>query len=57
MEFTKFGYYKLTYRRCHSSSDVDKYFTGRKSSIASRLELKTKDSDELVKCKKGYEGA
>jgi hypothetical protein len=38
-----------------SSSEVDKYFTGRKSSIATRLGLKTKDFDDLVKGKKDYE--
>jgi len=38
-----------------SSSDVDKYFTGRKSSIASRLSMKTKDLDDLFKGKEKYE--
>ena len=38
-----------------SSSEVDKYFTGRKSSIASRLQLTTKDFDEIVKAKGCYE--
>ena len=38
-----------------SSSEVERYFTGRKSSIASRLGLKTKDFDELIKGKTDYE--
>jgi hypothetical protein len=37
-----------------SSSDVDKYFTGRKSSIASRLGIKIKELDEIFKGKKEY---
>jgi hypothetical protein len=38
-----------------SSSDVDSYFTGRKSSIASRLDMKIKDFDDFVKGKKDYD--
>lgn len=38
-----------------SSSDVEKYFTGRKTSISSRLNITTDDFDEIVKGKKAYE--
>ncbi len=38
-----------------SSSDVDKYFTGRKLSIASKLDLKTTEFDEIVRGKINYE--
>lgn len=37
-----------------SSSDVGSYFTGRKSSIASRLGMKIKELDELFKGKNNY---
>jgi hypothetical protein len=38
-----------------SSSDVEQYFTGRKTSISSRLSINTDDFDEIVKGKKVYE--
>ena len=38
-----------------SSSDVEQYFTGRKTSISSRLSINTNDFDEIVKGKKVYE--
>ena len=38
-----------------SSSDVDSYFVGRKTSIASRLEMKPKDLDEVFKGSKGFD--
>jgi hypothetical protein len=38
-----------------SSSDVEQYFTGRKTSISSRLSINTDDFDGIVKGKKVYE--
>jgi hypothetical protein len=38
-----------------SSSDVEQYFTGRKTSISARLSINTDDFDEIVKGKKVYE--
>jgi hypothetical protein len=38
-----------------SSSDVEQYFTGRKTSISARLSINTDEFDEIVKGKKVYE--
>jgi len=38
-----------------SSSDVDRYFTGRKTSISSRLCINTDDFDAMIKGKKVYD--
>lgn len=38
-----------------SSSDVRKYFIGRKSSIAARLGMKTGDLDQILKGTNGFE--
>lgn len=37
-----------------SSSEVESYFTGRKVSIASRLNLKTKELDQIFKGKSNF---
>ncbi|HIF9421730.1 Crossover junction endodeoxyribonuclease RuvC [Photobacterium piscicola] len=38
-----------------ASSSVDKYFTGRKTSIASRLNMKPKQLELIIKGNNGYE--
>jgi len=38
-----------------SSSDVDQYFSGRKTSIASRLNINIDEFDEIIKGKKEYD--
>ncbi|MGF1761572.1 hypothetical protein L4D76_27445 [Photobacterium sagamiensis] len=38
-----------------ASSNIDKYFTGRKTSIASRLNMKPKQLDEIIKGNEDYE--
>lgn len=37
-----------------SSSDVDKYFTGRKTSIAAKLKMNPKELDEIFKGQRPY---
>ncbi len=39
-----------------SSSDIDSYFTGRKTSIASKLGMKPKELEEVFKGNKNYDG-
>lgn len=38
-----------------SSSEVEKYFTGRKNSIAAKLKMNGKEFDEVITGKTGYE--
>jgi len=38
-----------------ASSNVDKYFIGRKTSIAARLDMKVKDLGDMFKGQEGYE--
>lgn len=38
-----------------SSSDIDMYFTGRKTSIAARLRMKPKELDEILKGQKEFD--
>lgn len=38
-----------------SSSDVNKYFTGRKTSIAAKLNMKPGELDDMFKGQKGYD--
>ncbi|MDF1583524.1 MAG: hypothetical protein RQ733_10030 [Methyloprofundus sp.] len=37
-----------------SSSEIDRYFTGRKTSIAARLGMKPKELDEIFKGQKEF---